>query len=283
MYVLVDMEWIKKNHRGDHWPTQLAAMRVDCAWNTVDSFSILFRPKDLTFQQWGHMAFSGWSRAQFQHGEGLHSALNAFQQWLLPDDTLCWWHQECVISITGSQRLLTSPFCPARGIPLWPYLQFPCRTEGAGGSPYQICAARGIEASMPAHCSENDILTVQALLKGIHFPQTCLEPSPKDWSRDRAAQRGSAVFSLLYDPESQLLHRSDCAHLPEDRMRPRLHLLHTPLLRKYRPCACCRDDFYKALKREKYRYHLPCRVQLSLFEILHGLPYPNLSPCTPHL
>ena len=248
MYVLVDMEWIK-NSRGDHWPTQLAAMRVDCAWNTVDSFSILFRPKDLTFQQWGHMAFSGWSRAQFQHGEGLHSALNAFQQWLLPDDTLCWWHQEACDLYNRFAKSAHITHSVRHTVFLCGHIySFLAGQKGAGGSPYQICAARGIEASMPAHCSENDILTVQALLKGIHFPQTCLEPSPKDWSRDRAAQRGSAVFPLLYDPESQLLHRSDCAHLPEDRMLPAYTSFKQPLLRKYRPCACCRDDFYKALK-----------------------------------
>ena len=53
MYVLVDMEWIS-NQRGNHWPTQLAATRVDAQWNTVDIFSALFRPKDFSFQQWGH-------------------------------------------------------------------------------------------------------------------------------------------------------------------------------------------------------------------------------------
>ena len=34
MYVLVDMEWISNQH-GNHWPTQLAAARVDAQWNTV--------------------------------------------------------------------------------------------------------------------------------------------------------------------------------------------------------------------------------------------------------
>ncbi len=38
MYVLVDMEWISNQH-GNHWPTQLAAARVDAQWNTVDTFS----------------------------------------------------------------------------------------------------------------------------------------------------------------------------------------------------------------------------------------------------
>ena len=31
MYVLVDMEWISNQH-GNHWPTQLAAARVDAQW-----------------------------------------------------------------------------------------------------------------------------------------------------------------------------------------------------------------------------------------------------------
>lgn len=28
MYVLIDMEWVTNRH-GNHWPTQLAAIRVD--------------------------------------------------------------------------------------------------------------------------------------------------------------------------------------------------------------------------------------------------------------
>ena len=44
MYVLVDMEWIS-NQRGNHWPTQLAATRVDAQWNTVDIFLRYFARK----------------------------------------------------------------------------------------------------------------------------------------------------------------------------------------------------------------------------------------------
>ena len=50
MYVLVDMEWISNQH-GNHWPTQLAAARVDAQWNTVDTFSVLFRPRDFSLQR----------------------------------------------------------------------------------------------------------------------------------------------------------------------------------------------------------------------------------------
>ena len=86
MYVFVDMEWIS-NQRGNHWPTQLAAARVDAHWNTVDTLSTLFRPKDFSFQQWGHMAFSGWNKEQFLNGESLYAGLDAFRHWLQPEDT----------------------------------------------------------------------------------------------------------------------------------------------------------------------------------------------------
>lgn len=89
MYVFVDMEWIS-NQRGNHWPTQLAAARVDAHWNTVDTLSTLFRPKDFSFQQWGHMAFSGWNKEQFLNGESLYAGLDAFRHWLQPEDTEQW-------------------------------------------------------------------------------------------------------------------------------------------------------------------------------------------------
>ena len=93
MYVLIDMEWVTNRH-GNHWPTQLAAIRVDEEWQTVDFFSVLFRPKDITFQKWDHMAFSGWTRDNFLNADSLYPALDAFEHWLQPEDILCWWHQE---------------------------------------------------------------------------------------------------------------------------------------------------------------------------------------------
>ena len=38
MYVLIDMEWVTNND-GEHWPTQLAAMRVNENWEAADTFT----------------------------------------------------------------------------------------------------------------------------------------------------------------------------------------------------------------------------------------------------
>ena len=93
MYVLIDMEWVTNND-GEHWPTQLAAMRVNENWEAADTFTSLIRPRDRSFWLWDHMAFTGWDRADFQNARDAFSALSDFWRWLMPDDILCWWHRE---------------------------------------------------------------------------------------------------------------------------------------------------------------------------------------------
>lgn len=56
MYVLVDMEWISNQH-GNHWPTQLAAARVDAQWNTVDTFFRAISPERLLLAAMGAYGF----------------------------------------------------------------------------------------------------------------------------------------------------------------------------------------------------------------------------------
>lgn len=161
MYVLIDMEWIKNCH-GQHWPTQLAAIRVSKDWQAVDSFSVLFRPKDNTFQQWNHMAFSGWTREDFLNGYGLYPALDAFENWLLSDDIICWWHKEACDLFNTFTKVAQIRDRITNVLLLDAYIYgFLAGQKNSVGSPYKLCAARGIETPEPAHCSRND---VQAIL-----------------------------------------------------------------------------------------------------------------------
>lgn len=115
------------------------------------------------------------------------------------------------------------------------------------GSPYKLCAARGIPVPEPAHCSQNDILAIQALVKGIGFQQSNLLQPPKKWGKDSTALKGITVFPLLYDPDESLLHRSDCELLPEGKYLPAYTSFKAPIRRKYKPCSCCREEFLDAL------------------------------------
>ena len=144
MYVLIDMEWVTNRH-GNHWPTQLAAIRVDEEWQTVDSFSVLFRPKDITFQKWDHMAFSGWTRDNFLNADSLYPALDAFEHWLQPEDILCWWHQEAYDLYIMFTKVAQIRDRVSMVVFLSDYIYgFLAGQKGAVGSPYKICAARDI-------------------------------------------------------------------------------------------------------------------------------------------
>ena len=242
MYVLVDMEWIS-NQRGNHWPTQLAATRVDAQWNTVDIFSALFRPKGFSFQQWGHMAFSGWNREQFLNGESLYAGLDAFRLWLQPEDTICWWHQEASDLFNMFSKVSGVPDMTQHVVLLCDYIYgYLAGQEASVGSPYKICAARNIVTPSPAHCSVNDVATMQLLAQVIGFEQKYLLEPPKRWSKDAIAQKGSSAYKLLYDPQAKLLHQSDCELLPDDRHFPAFLTFKLPIRRKYKPCSCCIRD-----------------------------------------
>ena len=111
----------------------------------MDSFSVLFRPKDITFQKWDHMAFSGWTRDNFLNADSLYPALDAFEHWLQPEDILCWWHQEAYALYTMFTKVAQIRDRASKVVFLSDYIYgFLAGQKGAVGSPYKICAARDI-------------------------------------------------------------------------------------------------------------------------------------------
>lgn len=212
------------------------------------TLSTLFRPKDFSFQQWGHMAFSGWNKEQFLNGESLYAGLDAFRHWLQPEDTICWWHQEASDLFNMFSKVSGVPDMTQHVVLLCDYIYgYLAGQEASVGSPYKICAARNIATPSPAHCSANDVATMQLLAQGIGFEQKHLLEPPKRWGNDAMAQKGSSAYKLLYDPQAKLLHQSDCELLPDNRHFPAFLTFKLPIRRKYKPCSCCRDEFLDAL------------------------------------
>lgn len=241
MYVLVDMEWIS-NQRGNHWPTQLAATRVDAQWNTVDIFSALFRPKGFSFQQWGHMAFSGWNREQFLNGESLYAGLDAFRLWLQPEDTICWWHQEASDLFNMFSKVSGVPDMTQHVVLLCDYIYgYLAGQEASVGSPYKICAARNIVTPSPAHCSVNDVATMQLLAQVIGFEQKYLLEPPKRWSKDAIAQKGSSAYITGLKTSNRPM-----------RSRRKLSVCYLSVIG--RSMLCCRTPARSGTSRPKYFY-----------------------------
>lgn len=244
MYVLVDMEWVT-NRAGNQYPTQLAALRVDEHWEIVDTFSALIYPKDRSFQRWEHMAFTGWKPEDYLAAESLNPVLESFEQWLLPDDILCWWHQQSSDFFNMFTKAAQVRDRAHKVLYLGEYL---CGfLSVARSNPYKLCESCGIPSVTPAHSSSNDVLTMLALVKGVDFPQSALQSPPKKANPEPLAQKGTKCYPLLYDPVSKLLHKSDCQLLPEGQPLPAHFSYIAPIRKKYRPCACCRDEFLDAL------------------------------------
>ena len=242
MYVLADMEWITDG-RGTDWPTQLSAIRVDGAWETTDAFSTLIRPQGPAFRHWNHIAFSGWQPGDFMNAPALYPALDAFGDWIRPDDVVCWWHPEAERQLRLFEKAAQIPDRIAQMLCLNAYV-YGFLPHGAAGGPYQLCAANGIPTIRPAHCSDNDVLTLQRLLRGIGFSQEKLQSPPPE--RAARAENAPDEAPLRYDPESGLLHRSGCELLPKNRELKGFGSFKTPLRRRYKPCACCREAYVRA-------------------------------------
>lgn len=249
MYVLIDMEWVTNND-GEHWPTQLAAMRVNENWEAADTFTSLIRPRDRSFWLWDHMAFTGWDRADFQNARDAFSALSDFWRWLMPDDILCWWHREANDLFNIITKDIQTEASTTKTIILGDYIYG--LLGGGGGSPYRLCATLGLKVPKPAHCSPKDVLAMQSLVRGIGFSQCDLLRPPKGIAKGMTALKGTADFPLLYDPGAKLLHMSDCAALPDNRYLPAFTSYQAPIRHRYKPCVCCRNTYNAAL-RERNR------------------------------
>ena len=64
MYVIADLEWID-NKRGQEYPSQLAAIRIDSDWNVISKFFCRMKPHDPSFFRWEHVAFNGGKSSDF--------------------------------------------------------------------------------------------------------------------------------------------------------------------------------------------------------------------------
>ena len=69
MFVIADIEWMTNAMRHQS-PTQLAAVRVDEAWNVVDEFDALIRPRDRGFYDWNHISYTGAQAMDFLCAKG---------------------------------------------------------------------------------------------------------------------------------------------------------------------------------------------------------------------
>lgn len=242
MYILMDMEWVE-NEQGKSCPTQLAAIRADENWNTLDWFSALICPEDVQ-PDWTEMGFQGHTPEEFLCAQPLDVVLTAFALWFQPGDVLCWWHCQAENLFRKLVRKWKIAMPSVEMLALDEYI---FGFSGEQGGIRSLCRKHGIAVQLPEHCSENDVVTLQRFLRGIALQQEILRDEKK------RVRIGDGKRRLLYDPVGKRLHKPGCELLPKDADIEVFSSFKHPIRRRLVPCSCCRTEYRQALKDRNRR------------------------------
>lgn len=247
MFVIMDIEWFEgKAHK--ICPTQIAAMRIDIDWSTVAVFNELICPQKGVSIPLGHVSLSGAQPNAFMCAPSAHMVFEHFEKWLMPDDVLCWWHDEPAAKFAMLLKIIMNTSLPNANCILKPYFNA-CVNDGLShkGSPYLLAQKRGIIVPGIEHCSMNDVITVQRLMRGVNISTQLLNRPVPD--RSKLKKINSPNYLFMYDRSTNLLHapESRCTH--ELAGLNGIGTVKTCLAKKYQPCPkCCTDAWKSALK-----------------------------------
>ena len=259
MYVLMDLEWCCGGG-GRIIPTQMAALRIDERWQRLDLLFSRIRPKCTNIPNWAHMAFSGGAPEDFLSAPALPKVLCDFRLWLHKDDVLCWWAEEApkifkrlYTPLLQTPVLQTPPSVPHRV--LLDHVSPILASKGiVQENPYKIAASLGLAVPMPAHCSEHDVLTIQAVLQALDFPQENLRKQAKRRTSRYGSGQDPVHADMPYqmDVDTGLFHRKDCDDIPDGAILSGFTTFKPCFKGKARPCPCLAEE-YRIAKRERNR------------------------------
>lgn len=248
MYVLVDFEWVE-NAPGQYMPAQLAAMRVDEAWNTVSSFSSLCRPHKTGTIEWNHVAFSGSQPADFWAAPSAVCVFSDFCAWLLADDILLWWDEEPLQRFAQILRDITKQQIANKNLSVREVFKHVVH-DGirTTGHIYKLVFLRGIPLLSPAHDSRNDVRMFQALLKHVGFKSELLYTAvPAKMQLYSTKQDYLLPYQL--DVERNIVHKKECVELSGAVSVKGGSKLVNFIKSKAKPCpVCCKSEWMETLR-----------------------------------
>lgn len=257
MFVLMDIEWIK-DQRYHVNPTQIAAMRVDDQWNCQEQFYARIHPRDDTFHDWKHLAYSGGTPSDFLYAHGIYRVLTDLLSWLREDDVICFWHTDARNILKSVYRFVLRIKILQRIVVLRDYL-FPFLTERKmmTGNAYVLCNAYGFPADGPKHHSGNDVAAMQKALGYIQYPASLLLGEPPcdmqtagkadDISQARPAPDESRPYQLEVD--TGIFHQTGCSAIPDSAVLTGYPDLKYFFRKKLQACLhCMKEDVRQGVR-----------------------------------
>lgn len=257
MYVLLDIEWVTDENNQDT-PTQLAALRVTNDWSPEEEYFSRICTLPPANSDWGHIAFRGGSSEDFLTAKPLSAVAKELQQWLRPDDVLCFWHGIPANTFTGMMHAQGAPL-QKRILVLSRYIEpHLLRLPVAKNTPKRIVHACGGTAEKPSHNSLCDVKNMRLALSLLGFREEELHaPAPQTENE------------LYLDETGGILHKSGCGKLPPKavpiRNPGRKFLFHEA----WRICDCAKQDV-GALRRKQNR--------ITVFNTEYNYVYAKKSP-----
>lgn len=238
MYVLADVEWVT-NPEGLISFTQIAMIRVDEKWKLFRGISRRIRPKDTSFHQWDHMAFTGGSKENFLEAPSFSQAFFDITKWLWPSDTICWWSneskefiQKMVPTITNRQIVINERVAAFLRRKL--------------SNPYQLGKSMKLIPPGEKHNSRNDVEMMRLVLEAIHFPQ----PIPEIIVSTQTPRPAPNLSEYIAHIETNRIHKKGCAQLPTSGGTKSYNELTRLVGKGYVPCDCVKEE-YRAARRTR--------------------------------
>ena len=238
MYVLVDMEWVE-NLAGGSEVSQIALVRVNERWQTVDSFFSRVQPGKSGGHNWEHIGYTGGRPMDYSVAPGRGKLAKKLKEWIRTDDVLCWWYD------TGREsfKRFFGECAGHRQIIIGEYVSSFMLQKGIKDrNPYRLAAYLKVTAPGAAHYAKSDAETMRLVLEAMDLPQDILgKPLPQQTAEEN-------VLPYLAEPYAKRVHAAGCSRIPADAYVMPKSKLNQLIGTGYLPCKCVEKEFRAAVR-----------------------------------
>lgn len=244
MFVLADIEWTGEKI-AEREATQIAAIKVDKKWNSIDTFTKLVKPDNGTYSSC-HMAYNGGTEEDFCNADSAETVFENFDRWLSDEDIILWWHPDSLATFKKVSRKATGRKSKHESNIINKYVYYALTgSTDYYGTQYQIAFTHGIDTRFAKpHNSADDAEVIRLLLSGIGFRQeNFLIPINEK-------TKASTVLPYQYDPVKETMHKTGCKKLKEENIKTiGCETLKKTNYKNCKVCDCCKREYKEYIRQ----------------------------------
>lgn len=245
MVVLLDMQWIKSQD-GAPWLSQIAALRTEEFGWVNEEFNALICPADPGCMGEYPKNYSGFPAEAFLTAQSESDVVNAFFDWLEPDDSIyCWTSDRIGVLKRVNERWRGKPVnhpCVPLLDHMRPYLS---KSAKKLTKLYEVAQLCGVELPTTEPSVQSNVSVMRELFRKLELEQQKKKrfEETKQLLRLRRERNlkwmDQEPFAYLYLDGSQVFHQCGCkALLNSETIRGCIR--YEKAMKSRRPCKLCR-------------------------------------------